>query len=42
MLIDFIWNIRSKLIGHKKVAFEKYQSRSDYHNMLMVDNKDKN
>ena len=42
VLIDFVWNIRSKLIYHKKKHFERFQSRNDYHNMLMVDNKDKN
>lgn len=42
VMIDFIWNIRSKLVFHKKAAYDRYQARSDYHNMLVVDNNNKN
>lgn len=41
ILVDYMWNFRTKLISQKKKILNHFQLRSDFQNMFVLDNFDK-
>ena len=37
ILIDYLWNFRSKIVSQKNKLISQYKGRSDFQNLLVVD-----
>ena len=40
ILIDYLWNFRSKLVSQKNKVISQYKGRSDFQNLLVVDSRE--